>query len=206
MNLKVFTVTVLSLGVLAISGAFSPLMADLQSALLKNKTPLLSVSSDISDNRHPSIAQQDSPSAVNTVLNEAALQPIISQDEFLSLKSQVAHKDRLIERLSRHLESALVRLNRANTPLSSSNSSVAALSKAKAQLEKENNTLRDKVSNLEAQLAEVSKKKQLLDLENRQMFQALNGRPYSDERDRTDRTAKQNKQGDDKPLEFGLGR
>ena len=105
----------------------------------------------------------------------------------------------MIQKLSRHLESALGRLNRVQSPVNETTPTLVALSSAKARLEAQNNLLRAKQDELNSQIAELSRKKQILDLENRQLFQALNGRPSSD----TDvRTAKKSAH-DNKRLVFG---
>ena len=103
-------------------------------------------------------------------------------DEVALAKAQatIQEKDALIERLSEHLESALARLNQTTSPVVSANTSVAALGAIKARLEEQNNILKAKQEELQAKLDESSKKSQLLDLENRQLFEALNGRPYQD--------------------------
>ena len=96
-------------------------------------------------------------------------------------QAQLKEKDALIAKLSDHLGSALARLNRVQSPLSDVNSSMAALGAAKLKLEQQNNALKAKEEILNARMAELTKQKQLFDLENRQLFEALNGRPYKED-------------------------
>jgi len=101
-----------------------------------------------------------------------------SAEQLQQAQNTLKTKDILIERLSKHLESALARLNETTSPVS--NSSVVALNAARTELEQQNNLLRVKQEELQAEVDELSKKSQLLDLENRQLFEALNGRPSMD--------------------------
>jgi len=92
---------------------------------------------------------------------DASLQLQQAQDELRS-------KDALIERLSKHLGNALSRLNESSAV--ASDSSLAALASERVELEKQNNLLKVKQEELQAQVEELSKKSQLLDLENRQLY------------------------------------
>jgi len=105
--------------------------------------------------------------------------------ELASARATLQKRDALIKRLSRHLENALMRLNRAQGPIMSENGEEKALRMIRDQLEQRNNALKAKKEALEQQLADLSKKAQLLDLENRQLFEALNGKPYRHEEETT---------------------
>lgn len=108
---------------------------------------------------------------------DAQIVQLPSAQEVSDMRVQLQEKDELIAKLTKHLESALVRLNKTQTPLTEASASVAALRAAKAQLEKQNEALKIRQQQLMTQNAELERKKQVLDLENRQLFQALNGRP-----------------------------
>jgi hypothetical protein len=95
-------------------------------------------------------------------------------------QAELKEKDAVIEKLAAHLESALARLNATSCPVTSGSTSIAALTAVRAELEQQNNILKEKQERLQGQIDELTKKSQLLDLENRQLFEALNGRPYSD--------------------------
>lgn len=121
-----------------------------------------------------------------------------SADELEAVKAQLSQREALVEKLSTHLESALGRLNRVQSPITSGSTSMAALSAARAKLEQQNNLLRVRQEDLQKQIAELTRQKQLLDLENRQLFQALNGRPreekmISQQRNKDTRTEDQKK-------------
>lgn len=139
----------------------------------------VAVAADVDDaSTKPGAVVQTSPALV------AAAVPVETVDAAAleKAKAQLKEKDALIERLSNHLESALARLNENTSPISA-NTSVTALNAAKAQLEQQNNTLKAREAELLARMDELSRKSQLLDLENRQMFEALNGKPYQEEKD-----------------------
>jgi predicted nuclease with TOPRIM domain len=119
-------------------------------------------------------------SVQNTSLSESA-QENPATDPMVRLQQtqeEIREKDALIARLSNHLESALTRLNHNSSPVSSS--SVSALNEERAELERQNNILKVKQEELQSRVEELSKKSQLLDLENRQLYEALNGRPAVD--------------------------
>lgn len=110
---------------------------------------------------------------------DAQLVPAPTQKELEEARSQLKEKDALIAKLQKHLESALVRLNRVQTPVAE-NTSLAALKAAQQKLQKQNDLLKARQQELLAQNEELMRKKQVLDLENRQLFQALNERSTSD--------------------------
>ncbi len=111
---------------------------------------------------------------------QAALVQLPTAQEVSDMRAQLKEKDALISKLTKHLESALARLNKTQSPLTETSASVAALKAAKTKLEQQNEVLKAKQQQLLAQNAELARKKQVLDLENRQLFQALNGRPTQD--------------------------
>ncbi len=113
-------------------------------------------------------------------------QMVVPSEELSSAKKALEERDAAILRLSIHLENALARINTAQTPLVSENTDNAALRLVREQLEKQNRALKERKAELEARVSELSKKAQLLDLENRQLVEAL----QSDSLDKINRTAK----------------
>lgn len=106
---------------------------------------------------------------------DAQMVPVPTQKELEEARQQLQQKDEVIAKLQKHLESALARLNRVQTPVTE-NTSLAALRAAQQKLQKQNDVLKARQQDLLAQNEELMRKKQVLDLENRQLFQALNER------------------------------
>ena len=116
-----------------------------------------------------STTQTDTPAPTEVVTQ-------VVPAELLAVQAQLAERDERIAKLSRHLDSALQRLNWVQKSGSELSPTLAGLTAARANLEAQNNILKAKQEQLNAQVAELTRQKQLLDLENRQLFQALNGR------------------------------
>jgi len=102
--------------------------------------------------------------------------PVLSSSntQLAQMQRQLAQKEIVIEKLTAHLESALKRLNALKSDHQMP-SEVSAVLAARDKAQRESVQLKEELSRLKRELAMLKKQKQLLDLENRQLFHALNG-------------------------------
>lgn len=118
---------------------------------------------------------------LENVQSRQAVEPIAetpkvdeSAELIKKLQGKLKTKEVVIDKLTLHLESALRRLNALKSDHQTpAETSVAMAARDKAQ--RKATQLVEEVDRLNSELAMLRKQKQLLDLENRQLFHALNG-------------------------------
>jgi hypothetical protein len=103
----------------------------------------------------------------------------VVSDDLLAAQDKIHQQEIVIARLSKHLESALGRLNGRPSAVAA-DPKLASLMAERLRLQQENAKLEAQNKALAGQMAELNKKTQLIDLENRQLFAAINSAPRSD--------------------------